>query len=257
MDYDYHVHSTYSDGSFLRWMVRAAERAGLEGVGIADHCNVSERESMVAAKRDHGFNLDLTHERRRSAIERVREDAAIDIFDAVELDYDPRDEDAIRRFLDGNEFDYAIGSVHTVDDLNVQVPSLFDDWSESDRRDLTDDYFDGLVALIESELFEIAAHPDLLERNPNLRGFATDEHYRRVAEAFERSRTVPELNAGRVLRDYGEFSPRPAFLSVLREYDVAVTLGSDSHRPDEIAPRHERVREFREEIDLDLVELNV
>ncbi|MFC7155685.1 PHP domain-containing protein [Halomarina halobia] len=257
MDYDYHVHSTYSDGSFLRWMVRAAERAGLGGVGIADHCNVSEREPMVAAKRDHGFNLDLTYERRRAAIERVREDAAIRVFDAVEVDYDPRDEDAIRAFLDEADFDYAVGSVHAIDDLNVQVPPLFEDWSEAERRNLTEDYFDALVALIESELFEIAAHPDLLERNPELRGFATDEHYHRVAEAFERSRTIPELNAGRVLRDGGAFSPHPEFLSVLREYDVAVTLGSDSHRPNEIAPRHDRIREFQEESGLELVELNV
>ena len=29
--YDYHVHSNYSDGAFLQWMVDAAAEAGLDG----------------------------------------------------------------------------------------------------------------------------------------------------------------------------------------------------------------------------------
>jgi len=41
---DYHVHSNYSDGRFLFQMVRAADEAGLDGVGFADHCTVTERE---------------------------------------------------------------------------------------------------------------------------------------------------------------------------------------------------------------------
>ncbi|MFC6836609.1 PHP domain-containing protein [Halomarina ordinaria] len=257
MDYDYHVHSTYSDGSFLRWMVRGAERAGLDGVGVADHCTVSDRESMRRARRDHGFNLDLTYERRREAIEGVREDTDLRVFDAVELDYDPRDEAAIRAFTEAAAFDYTIGSVHTVDDVNVQVPSVFADMPDERRQEFVDDYFDSLVSLVDSELFEVAAHPDLVERNPELQGYATDAHYRRAAEAFTRSRTVPELNAGRVLRDYGEFHPAPPFLSVLREFDVPITLGSDAHRPDELPARHERIREYRAEAGLDLYELDV
>jgi len=59
--YDYHVHTTYSDGSFLEEMVDAAAAAGLDGVGIADHCNVSGDERARRYKRALGFNLDVTY----------------------------------------------------------------------------------------------------------------------------------------------------------------------------------------------------
>ncbi|WP_205254521.1 PHP domain-containing protein [Halorussus rarus] len=107
--HDYHVHSNYSDGTRLPRMLDAAADAGLDAVGFADHCNVAERERLRTVKREHGINLDRTYALRRDAIESLRERYDLRIYDAVELDYDPRDESAIARFLDEADFDYAIG----------------------------------------------------------------------------------------------------------------------------------------------------
>ena len=244
--YDYHAHTNYSDGAFLRWMVDAAADAGLDGIGFADHCNVSPTADARRYKRALGFNLDLTYERRREAIESVRDAVDIEVFDAAEMDYDPAHEAAIREFLDEAGFDYAVGSVHELDGANVHTRSNFADKPESERRELVDRYFEKLVALVESELFAVAAHPDLVERNPHLRGFATADHYAAVADAFRSSRTVPEINAGRLLDDYGEFHPAPAFLDRLVDAGAEVTVGTDSHEPDAIAPR---VREIEAELD--------
>jgi histidinol-phosphatase (PHP family) len=238
---DYHTHSTYSDGSFVWSMCRAAEDAGLDAVGIADHCNVSPDDRQANRKKAMGFNLDLTYERRRQGIETVRENFDLRVFDAVEMDYEPGEEDVIGEFLEAAGFDYAIGSVHVLDGVNVHVESYFARKPETERRELVDRYFEKLVALAESELFEIAAHPDLLERNPAFRGFATGTHYRRAAEAFADSRTVPEVNAGRALSEYGELHPNGAFLDTFLEHGVDLTVGTDSHDPGEIGPRVERI----------------
>ncbi|ACM56945.1 histidinol phosphate phosphatase HisJ family [Halorubrum lacusprofundi ATCC 49239] len=256
--YDYHVHTNYSDGAFLSRMVDAATDAGLDGVGITDHCNVSPDPAAERFKRTFGFNLDLTYERRREAIERLRADpdVGIDVFDAVEMDYDPDHEAAIADFLAEAGFDYAIGSVHELDGANVHTRSHFADKPASERRALVDRYFEKLVALIDSELFAIAAHPDLVERNPHLRGFATADHYAAVAEAFRDSRTIPEINAGRLLDDYGEFHPAPAFLSRLVDAGVRVSVGTDSHEPGVIAPRIDEIEAEMDRRGLDPVRLD-
>ena len=235
--YDHHVHSTYSDGSFLRWMVEAAADAGLDGVGIADHCVVTPTDEAREYRREMGFNLDVVHQRRREAIRDVDERREIDVFDAVEVDYDPEYEAEIGSFLATADFDYAVGSVHDLDGVNVHSRDHFAEYDEATRARLVDRYFDKLVALAESELFEIAAHPDLIERNPQLRGFADREQYERVAAAFADSRTVPELNAGRVDREYGELHPKPAFVDTLVDAGVDFAVGTDSHEPDRIDPR--------------------
>lgn len=250
---DFHIHSNYSDGSFLNAMVRAAEKTNLAGVGFADHCNVSPREVMADTRALQGFNLDVTYERRRRAIRRLRENADIKIHDAVEVDYEPRDEARIRNFLDEGEFDYAIGSVHWIDDTNIQVESNFAGKTADELDDIVDRYFEKLVALVESELFDIAAHIDLVERTELLRGRATREHYCRTARALVDSRTIPEINAGRALTDARIVHPDSAFLDILREYNVSVTTGTDSHRPDEVDPRAEFLAELLAERDLEPV----
>ena len=245
--YDYHVHSNYSDGRFLFRMARAADEAGLDGVGFADHCNVSARDPMQEAKRHLGFNLDETYERRREAIDSLQDSFDVTIFDAVEMDYDPRDEAAIADFLDEADFDYAIGSVHHLEDVNVHFEGYFAEKTEDERRALVDDYYENLVALVDSELFDVAAHIDLLERNPVLRGYATEDHYERVARAFAESRTIPEINGGRVLRDYGEFHPAPSFREMLAAHDVPFTVGSDSHDPEALRECTPVLAEFFED----------
>jgi histidinol-phosphatase (PHP family) len=218
-------------------MLAAAEEAGLDAVGFADHCNVSEREAMIRTKHEYGFALDSTYERRRQAIASLADRADLRIHDAVEIDYEPADEESIRDFLADADFEYAIGSVHFLEDLSVQSSANFADRSESERAALVDRYYEKLVALIDSELFEIAAHLDLPERTPELRGYATEEHYGTIADAFENSATVPELNAGRVLGDYGDFHPAGPFLEALRERGIPFVPGSDSHRPNHLRDR--------------------
>ncbi len=247
MNVDYHTHSNYSDGSFLEWMVRAAADVGLEAVGIADHCILSDRPNASAHRVVAGYNLDLTYERRREAIELVEEDVGITVYDAVEMDFFPGEEPAIEAFLDSADFDYVIGSVHEVDGVNVHFSDHFSGLPTEERKELVADYFDDLEALIRSELFDIAAHPDIVERNEALRGLATEAQYRQIAEAFAASKTVPELNAGRITAEYGRFHPNEAFLDVLQEYDLAFTLGSDAHDPAAFERRIPRLKQAFEE----------
>ena len=246
MNADYHAHTTYSDGYFPESMVGAASAAGLAGIGLADHCNVSEHPTGRTERHLKGFNLDLTYERRREAIQRMREAFDIEIYDAVELDYKPRDEDAIADFLDTAGFEYAIGSVHEIEGVNVHSAGPFRGQPRTEQGAVVDDYFDDLERLIRSELFEIAAHVDIVERNEALRGLATEDHYRQVAAAFAESRTVPEINAGRVTTEYGRFHPNEPFLDVLAEHDVRVTVGTDAHHPSQL---RERVPLLRDALD--------
>lgn len=255
--FDYHTHSNYSDGSFLFAMVEAAERAGLDGIGIADHCHISSDTSLQASRDEFGFSLDITYERRRRGIEQIATDRDIRVFDAVEMDYLSSEEAAIAEFLDEAAFDYTVGSVHQVNGRNVQRDAEFRDDSDDARATFVDDYYDTLISLVDSGLFDIAAHVDLVERTPSLRGFSTQAHYDRLATALADSETVPEINAGRALRDYGEFHPAPSLLSTLRSHNVGFVAGSDAHSPEEISHRVDALEGHLDELGVDLTILDL
>jgi histidinol-phosphatase (PHP family) len=252
---DYHTHSTYSDGRFMWSMCEAAERADLEAIGFADHCNVSPREQQQRAKAALGFNLDLTYERRREAIDAMNERFDLTVHDGVEMDFDSRDIDEIAAFLDEADFEYAIGSIHHLDGMNVHVEPYFAKKDEEEAAALVDEFYGEAVALIESELFDIAAHVDLVERNPALRDYAAEDHFHRIAEAAENSRTLLEVNAGRILGEYGEFHPGPDFMEILDSYDLEFVLSTDSHTPEEIPERVEELEKFAAAHGLETTEL--
>lgn len=253
LNIDYHTHSTYSDGSEMVDMVEGAAEAGLDGIGFADHCNVSEGERWA----DLPYDFDETYQLRRREIEALRDQSDLRLFDAVEMDYQPDDEDRIEAFLDEAGFEYAIGSVHHVGTQSVMLPGAFDDVSDAERAAFVDDYFELVIDLIESELFDIVAHIDLVERNEGLRGYATEAHYRAVTAALESSQAVPELNAGRAFRGYREVHPHPEFLDVLQEGDIQFVTGTDAHTPEDIGERMEFLDDIVEKRDIETVELPV
>lgn len=244
--HDYHVHSDYSDGTDAATMIETVERLGLDGIGFADHVLISH-----PAKRErHGYPMDVSAiPDRRDELARLRDATDVRVFEAVEIDYYPFAEEAIATFLADHQFEYVIGSVHELGRHHPDEPApsvhhsderCFEGMAASDRQAVVDRYFDRVVRLIESDLVDVIAHLDLIERNAALRGLATDEHYHAVAAALADSDAIPEINGASVTDDWPVL-PRRRFFEVLREYDVALVRGSDAHGTASLETRTERI----------------
>lgn len=252
MDFDLHTHTTYSDGSFMHKMASAAQQAGLKEIGFTDHANVSKRKEMKQVKYKNGFNLDMTYERRETGIKNLRKRKDITIYSAVEMDYDPRDENNIKKFLNEKNFDYALGSVHNLENTNVHIREYFKNKTKKSREKLVQKYFEKLEKLIRSEIFGIASHIDVFERNPQFQGLATRENYEVIAEAFKESKTIPEINAGRALRGLEEIHPTNEFREILLEKGITFTAGTDSHKPNDIGKLNQHLDRKLEELDINV-----
>jgi histidinol-phosphatase (PHP family) len=239
---DVHAHTTFSDGSDLRSMVDAAEAAGLDGIGLTDHCILT----TDAFGRHRKYDLDETYERRRERIEAARERTELKLYDAVEMSYVPHETDRIRSFLADAGFEYTLGSVHFADGYNYSSDAQYVEMSDEERREAVEVYYDAVVGLVESELFDVLAHLDLPQRLETLRSYSRPTDYDRVCAALAESRTVPELNAGRVHRSLGQPHPDPEMLSRFSDRGIGFVLGTDSHRPAEITERVPVLQELSE-----------
>lgn len=246
MDVDWHTHTTYSDGSAMAEMIAAAERAGLDALGLTDHC--------VAFEDDFGrrerYDLVETYERRRADIEARRPETDLTLYDAAEVSYAAGTEAATASFLDDAAFDYVIGSVHFAGAYDYTSGGDYADASDATRRAAVERYYDAVVAAAESELFDVLGHIDLPERHPHLRGYSERRDYERVAAALADSRTVPEINAGRLFGSLERVHPRPETFAVFAERDVGFVLGTDSHAPGELERRVPGLRSAVETADV-------
>ena len=233
MQTDVHSHTTFSDGSTLAAMIDAAETAGLDALGLTDHCIVTDD----AFGRRETYDLVETYEQRRAVVDAAREDTSLTLYDAAEVSYVASEADAIRAFLSTADFAYTIGSVHFADQYDYTATGQYAAADDETRRAAVKRYYDAVVDLVDSELFDVLGHLDLPERLPTLRGLSTAADYERVAAALADSRTVPEINAGRVDRSLNRVHPDPEMLASFHDHGVEFVLGTDSHTPDELATR--------------------
>lgn len=250
VSFDYHAHSTYSDGGDIAAMARQAADAGLDGIGFADHCNVTD----PALSSHEVYSLHETYEARRAELREVGDQVDIRLFDAVELDFDPEAVGRLERFLERAGFEYALGSVHHVEGRNVMHAPSTEELSGAERTRLVDAYFEAVVTLVESELFDVVSHLDVPTRNPHLRGLPEREQYERVARALSRSRTVPEINLGRVLTPDGALHPDPAFLDVFDDAGIRFVVGTDAHSPAQVTARIDAASGVLEDLPVDIVD---
>ena len=233
MQTDVHSHTTFSDGSTLAAMIDAAETAGLDALGLTDHCIVTDD----AFGRRETFDLVETYEQRRAVVDAAREDTSLTLYDAAEVSYVASETGAIREFLSTADFAYTIGSVHFADQYDYTAAAQYAAADDETRRAAVERYYDAVVGLVDAELFDVLGHLDLPERLPTLRGFSTAADYERVAAALADSRTVPEINAGRVNRSLNQVHPDPELLGCFHDHGVEFVLGTDSHTPDELTTR--------------------
>ena len=236
--FDLHVHTAYSDGMQLYDIINEAENAGLDAVGVVDHAVITDDPTLHRHKVSLAHVFDKTFRLRREALERYRDQTDLRIYDGIELDYQSDDEEILREFLRTASFEYATGSVHYVFGTNIQFSEAFDGHNEAELDAVVEEYYTQLESLIRSELFDIAAHPDLIERNPRTAGRTTVGQADRIAAAFAESRTTPEFNAGSIgSTPAADVHPRTPLRDRLLEADVPFTYGSDAHNRGEIGSR--------------------
>lgn len=163
----------------------------------------------------------------------LQEENPIVIWQGVEMDYEPDDEPFITSYLGSRDFDYSIGSVHYLQDRYVPKEKNFPGQTSAEAEELTERYFDKMVSLVESEIFDILAHPGLIERNPVFEPHVVSSHYEDVAQALKKSETITEINGKSLERQQ---PPYPVEVFV-EEGVTDFTTGTDTHREREIGER--------------------
>lgn len=152
----------------------------------------------------------------------------------LEVDWMGRGDSA--RVIEGFEWDFVIGSVHFINGWagdNTEFPGI---WQKLSDEEVYTKYFALLRDLVQSQLFDILGHLDVLKMVRPY-DFA---RYRatliELANAISASGITVEVNTAysyrHGLRD--EFSPSLPILALLAQRGVPFTISSDAHIPEHV-----------------------
>ena len=135
-------------------------------------------------------------------------------------------EEYIRKLLNEYDFDYKLGSVHWIDNWTFNQRKY--QWLNKDKNELYKRYYEMSETLIESGIFDIIAHPDLIRCHKIYPDYDLTETYSSLCKTAKNSGVAIEMNTSKSL------GINPDFLEIAKNSGVTFSAGSDAHRPEDV-----------------------
>lgn len=232
MPADYHTHTPlcrHAVGEPEEY-IAAAIAAGVTEYGISDHA------PQVPEPFDDWRMTTAELPEYGRWIERARASAAgkIPVRAGLECDW-LGDENWIADLAARQQWDYLIGSVHYVSGWDFDNPKWIGKWAASDVEAVWNYYWATYVQMVETGLFDILGHPDLVKKFAHFPAGDLDRFYDPVIDAIAAAGSVIELNTSGWHKPCAEAYPSPRFLELACSAGIGLVISSDSHAPGDVA----------------------
>jgi len=227
---DYHVHTTWSDGtgSIEECVARALE-LGLPELGIADHVSPAPRPGE-----DWWVPLDRLGEYVADVRRAAERHADIVVLAGLEAEFVVGREAALDSLLDAYDWDYVVLGVHEVDGFVFDDPALRRDarWTRPDE--LLAAYYRTMRRAAEYGRGDIVAHFDYIGLWGHEPGPAVLPEIEAALESLAASGAALELNSDRISDPAGVMYPSRAILRLARERGIPLVIDSDAHEAEHV-----------------------
>jgi len=260
---DYHIHSKlcrHGEGE-LEEYVKSAIKKGFIEIGFCEHFpqeflleNLPQKYHYLIPIEEYAMPQEQFPDYINRVLElREKYKATISIKLGTEIDYLKNKAQYISAEIKKYPFDYIFGSIHQI--YFNGKPFAFDDsrfldlYDEYDIDDCYKLYFTALGEAINSGLFDVVSHLDLIKKY----GFRPKNrnNYRSIIKEIlgliHQHGLVIELNTAGARKKVGEFYPEDFILKEIYEKGIEITLGSDAHRPNEVGYKFdEAIKKLKE-----------
>src|SRR5690625_4908111 len=240
---DYHVHMAETGGfsiDYLHEYIEKAQEKGIKELGISEHAYFFSETKNILSNDWVDNRRHLRFKEYEQFFTQVREEG-LPVKMGIEMDFTPGKEEEMESFIEDHSFDYVIGSVHWIDDWGIDLNIHKSEYDQRNIKDVYKKYFDQVVTLAQTELFDFVGHIDLIKifgHEPKDEQFI-DHEYDRVVDALVESETCIEISTAGLRKPIGEIYPDPDFLQKCYDAGVEIVLSSDAHEPQTVGYAYE------------------
>lgn len=224
---DYHLHViAHGDRpmtveNILEYCEVAHER-GIRQMGITEHDRYLEDIDLAAFQEARELSQD------------------VELRLGIEIDFVPGQEERMDHDATVLPYDYVIGSVHRVDNEEVDHPDHLEIYEKWETHDLYEAYYRNVREAALCGRFEILGHPDLIKIFRKFPDHDITPMLEETADAIAESGIVVDVNAAGLRKPIGEVYPSKEFLQMLHRRGVRIILSSDAHAADQVAAGYDK-----------------
>ena len=257
---DFHIHPDYSidaEGDIETYSSQAVS-LGLSVICFTTHYDSNPRRVIYDGYwRYRGEKVRVSDKIINSYVEDVRnaselfKSRGLTVLCGLEIDYYPGVEREVDRIRSKFDFDFIIGSLHCLDDIAISDSQEV--WSYFSRKtvdQMADDYFELLGMAASCSGFDSLGHLDYYSKfGRDFYGNDMDrieiDRFDPIFEIMKSNNIGFEINTRRFRSDHGAFHPNRSIIRRGIESGVRIaSIGSDSHRPEDLASGIEDAYKF-------------
>jgi histidinol-phosphatase (PHP family) len=205
-------------------MCQKAVELGLKEIGFSEHVDFEPKDA------GYGF---FNYDRYLAEIENARRSFKnrLVIRKGVEIDYQRCFESDIKQWLKGKKLDFIIGSVHYLDHEIISRQMAI----KKDLGEIYDSYFDEVGRSVQSGLFDVVGHFDLVRRYASNVKTDCREKAKAILSKIAERQMYLEMNSKGLREAFGDTSPSKRIVGDYLEIGgELVSVGSDAHSRTEI-----------------------
>ncbi|MDQ0271121.1 histidinol-phosphatase [Cytobacillus purgationiresistens] len=234
-DYHNHLENGTLAIDYLRKFTDAAAEKGIESFGISEHAYHFYQTADIL---QNSWVNDRRYYDMKDYVALFQEawKQNMDVKMSIEMDYTPGKHAEMEKFIQSYAFDYVIGSIHWVGDFGIDLAEYRKEWDRRDINDIYTKYFDQVITLAESGLFDIVGHLDLVKifkYVPKDEEFLL-EQYDRATDALANSKTCVEISSAGLRKPVGDLYPDKRLLQKCFDKNIPIVLSSDAHFPEHV-----------------------
>ena len=149
----------------------------------------------------------------------------------MEMDFIPSRLDIAQKAIRAYDWDYLLGSVHNIGFEKLQRAEMYEFWDIDDVCEL---YFTQLGMMIDARFCDIVSHIDLPKKMGQRPTRGMLHYIEPLIPRLLEAKMAVEINTSGIDNPAGECMPGYDVAGALNEAGVPLTLGSDSHAPDQV-----------------------
>lgn len=215
-------------------LVAAADAAGIEVLAVTEHFPLSgafdpRGDEAMPRESVAGYLADIDRART--------EHPHMTILSGCEMDWLGAAEDRTPAERDTSRFDVVLGSVHFLGTWGIDNEDIEGPWLEPGAPDrIWRQYVDEWCAMAASpDRFDVLSHPDLPKKLGHFPTYPLELLYARMAEAARAGGRMVEVNTAGAVKRCAEMYPTLKLLSAFCRAGVPCTVGTDAHKPADVA----------------------
>ncbi len=238
MKIDYHIHTRlckHASGEMVEYVEQAIAQ-GFDEIAFTDHIPLPQGFDQAHRMTFQELDDYLTEVEKLKT--RYRE---IRIVTGIEADFYDGFEDFLAQFLRKFPFQIVILSVHFIRHWPKGNWAFSYHFPNRPLKEVYSDYLQAVMRGIETGLFNVVGHLDLIKRDGQPLLQQNRAEVRQVLQKAQKHQMAVEINTSGLRKEIGETFPHSSIWPLLAEYGLPVTMGSDAHAPTQVGFAFETV----------------